>query len=951
MMFSKQLKVVLVATMVAVPSLPVKGAEAPVEARNLRLSPLPVSVCDVAAPAVLLNGEWRFNPAPQVGFEKFTGEQTANWAVIRVPGEWVMQGFEVKKDSAAAYRREFEIPNDWHGRRIKLRCDAVYSDATVWVNGREAGRHVGGFTPFELDVSDLVTYGRKNSITLAVINESLADKLASGSEYARHPLGGITRKIQLVALPTVNLSKLHVQTTFDKEFHDATLAVELAAAKEGAEDVGQLQASLALTAPDGHDIPLSPSRVPLTGLTNCASIPVTQPLKWDDEHPNLYTLNVKLELAGRTLETVSRKIGFRQVEVRGNQFFLNNVPIKLRGVCRHETHPLLGRSLTPELARRDVEIFRDGNCNFIRTSHYPPAEEFIDACDALGMLVEVEAPFCWSHKTKLAPEQVPDLVTRQELEMLEFYRNHPSVTHWSLANESDDAWTDYFLPAAKLFKQLDPSRPINYSSCRFGKDGGYCDMGNHHYPGLGGPAKYAGNSRPITFDEYCHVKSYGLSELSIDPGLRDFWGHGLDLMWERMRQSRACMGGAIWAALDDFFLLPNGSGVGCGEWGPIDGWRRPKPEFWHMKKVYSPLRLRENSVPANAPVKLTIENRHYFTDLSELTFAWRLGKHSGEAKTSAAPGQMGHLEIPVTGDGQLLEVRATSPRGFCEDIWQVALGADVRTALPQPSNKPGPVTLEKTDAEITVRGSSQTVTIDPKTGMFVSPFTGPALLILPRGAAENAVTGWEMSSINTESTPAGVRIRVEGRYAQARGAYTYDLNADGTIAIHYTFTMTDQGKCNPTQIGIAFRLPAECNTLKWRRQAHWSYYPEDHIGRAEGTATAFPVHVPVLPRTEPKWSWSVDSSKFGSNDFRSTKLNFIEASLVSSVGRGLRLLGDGSQHVRSWASSDHVNLLVAQYANEGAAPYKEDVEAHTVPYRPLKAGDEVAGTFRMEISK
>ena len=939
-----------------------------------RLSSRPVTVCGVSEVSVNLAGSWRFNPAPPLGFESANTESGADWATIQVPGEWVMQGFQVVPGKAAGYRRSFSVPGDWSGNRIKLRCDGVYSDATVFINGKEAGRHVGGFTPFELDVTALVKAGGENMISVAIVNESLADKLASGSQYASHPLGGITRKIQLVALPEVNLSVLHLATKFDQEFCNATLEVEAEAVNEGAANVSDLNVALSLTTPDGSNVPLLRNRLALESFKGRASIPVAAPLKWDNEHPRLYELTATLQAGDRVMETVKQRVGFRQVEVRGDQMFVNNMPVKLHGVCRHEVHPLRGRSLTPEFWRRDAELFREGNCNYIRTSHYPPAEEFIEACDELGLFVEVEAPFCWAHETALTKSQIPELVTRQELEMLEFFRNHPSITHWSLGNESGH-WGDYFLPAAKLVRRLDPTRPLNFSQFSPGGDGGFCDIGNHHYPGLSGPDKYAASPRPITFDEYCHLNSYNRRELATDPGLRDLWGQGLELMWEKMRKSKGCLGGSIWAAIDDTFFLPGGETVGYGTWGPIDGWRRPKPEFWHMKKVYSPLRLLTTNVPASQPVRLTVENRHDFTDLSELRFEWKLGKQSGVAKTSALPGRSGTLEIAINGDGQLLDVQAVSPRGFVEDAWQVALGADPRFAPPVLSNMPAPATLEKTAEAFVVRGNTYVVTVNAKTGSLkatgsngkASLVGGPELLLLPMNGDNcggvqmsgvekdvalftEACHAWRVASVSGQTTGTGVEVRVEGEYSEAKGAYTLLFGNDGVVALRYAFTVTEKGKCDPRQIGVVFKLPVDFQTLEWRRKAHWSVYPQDHIGRPQGAATAFVSGVPLSglagPRATPKWSWSVDGNQYGTNDFRSTKMNILEATLHSAAGNGVRVLSDGSQHVRSWVDGGAVRMLIADYTNEGAPPFFTE---HVTPHRPLNPGITVEGVVRLEI--
>jgi beta-galactosidase len=212
----------------------------------------------------------------------------------------------------------------------------------------------------------------------------------------------------------------------------------------------------------------------------------------------------------------------------------------------------------------------------------------------------------------------------------------------------------------------------------------------------------------------------------------------------------------------------------------------------------------------------------------------------------------------------------------------------------------------------------------------------------------NPCRDWKATSVAAQATDSGVKVRIEGEYTEAKGFYELTFSKTGVVSVHYRFTVTEQGKCDPRQIGLVFTLPGNCQTLSWRRKASWSAYPDDHIGRAQGSAATFPKNVPPSgfagPHVEPNWSWSQDANRSGSNDFRSTKMNIIEAALLSADGNGVRVLSDGGQHVRSWVDGQNVRLLIADYSNEGAPPFFSE---YVVPRRPLQSGSTVEGTVQL----
>lgn len=926
-----------------------------------RLSPLPVTSKKEAL--ISLNGTWQFRP-----------DAGTAWKNIEVPGEWVMQGFTVKPGMYAAYKREFRIPADWKGQRIKLRCDAVYSECEIFINGRKAGDHLGGFTPFETDITSFAEAGKTNSITVNVRCESIADSLASGSKYAVHPLGGITRKIYLFCLPDINCSMIHVSTDFDKSFKNAVLKADVELANETDKD-RQVTLTFELTRDGDGQVIIRQNEKPDVAvkadsvLFNQFAIDVKEPSKWDPEHPNMYNLKMYVLSEGKTLEVIQRSFGFKKTEVIKNRVFVNNMPVKLRGVCRHEVMPLRGRSLSQGQWEEDVKIFREGNVNYIRTSHYPPAPEFVEACDRLGMFVEVEAPFCWAHETKVPENKKFKALIQPELEMVNAFRSNPSVLMWSLGNESD-IYRDYFAKSAELIRAIDPGRPRNFSDGAPDGDENELEIGNQHYPGPEGPAKFQRYKRPIVFDEYCHLNAYNRFELVTDPGLRDAWGLGFSLMWEKMYHSEGVLGGALWAGIDDSFFLPDGKAVGYGTWGPIDGWRRPKPEYWHMKKVYSPVRIRQqaNFDAAAGEISLEIENRMHFSDLSECKFTWKAGNESGSFSASGKPGET--ISIPVkVPSAEKLYVEVADPRGVIIDQYEFLL-----TPMISRRNEPESSKIIKTvtDGETLFTSGTVTMVIDNQTGILreirnngKKIITADAkFMIIPLNGEGNGV---QMTGSNTDiaafnpvctnrivqSTDITVDddkliYRVYDSSEEVGGYTEYDLKS-GLLTIDYRYVIRKD--INPRQYGLVFDLPGSFRKIEWERSGLWNYYPSDMIGRLKGEAFASndnPLSGPAGPSAKPSQSWSQDQNAYGTNDFRSTKMN-IKRYSVSGEDGILTVLSDGSHSARCWIDGKKTSLLVASFSNMGAERF---FRSHAILMdKPFKPFQEITGSVTVSFGQ
>lgn len=931
----------------------------------------PGQVAGVYQPVLSLNGTWLFNEKPASRFyeqEPLPGE----WKPITVPGQWSMQGFRVDSAAFGGYQTSFLLPEDWQNKPVKLRFDGVSSETVVYLNGKEVGSHLGGMTAFEFDVTKALRKG-ENRLALKVRSESLADMLGSLTQYAAHQLGGITRKVTLFTVPDVHLSDLRIVTDLDEQYEDAELKVYMAITNTGTETRKEIDVRLSV---GGLPVALSkviPSLAPGAVWKGWVTGKVVSPRKWDNEHPELYTLKIAIGTEGQVLEQIEKRFGFREVCIQGNRMLVNGKAVKLRGVCRHEMHPLTGRVVSPELQRKDVELYRSANCNFIRTSHYPPCEEFLEICDELGMFVEVEAPVCWighhaNENWKVLDYRDPKYypyVLQANMEMIQFYRNHPSVLFWSMANES--YWNKEFAQVQVYMEKADPTRPFAFHDQAYGgfnNQGSTAPIANIHYPGPEGYKVAAKSSRPMTYGEYCHLNVYNRSELVTDPGVRSDWALALAPAWENMYKTEGVLGGSIWSGIDDIFQLPDGNAVGYGPWGPIDGWRRPKPEYWDMKKIYSPVRVKTKVLSPAQELQVGVENRYTFTNLNELQINWQYGEERGIVSVAVEPGKEGLLRIPVRQPEKANELYLsfTDPRGFRVDEYLIPVGKQVQNELPEIPTVPTRLD-EKKDRYI-IKGKDFVCEVSRVSGQLLSLKKkgkelltgGPYLMALPLTGGgcypnhnantplfNDLCTEWKVSAIEAAQGPEHVWVKVSGAYKEFSGNYTLQINANGELSVSYSFDALQE--VNPRQWGLVFEAPDSFDRTFWRREGMWSVYPDDHISRPAGEASLFYSALPTDadPHLEPACSWSHDANKIGSNDFRSTRRNIWYAGLTDKDGNKVTVRSNGKQHWRSWLENGRIRFLVADFVTAGNEMF---LSSYYAPYRkPLKTGDKIEGTI------
>ncbi len=646
---------------------------------------------------ISLDGDWDFHWVPKPaerpeGFEALE-YSTEGWKTIQVPGHWELQGYGVpiyapfhmppslKKrnlpnidpddNPVGSYRKSFSIPLEWKNHEIYLRFEGVCSAYYVWLNGSFVGYAQDSMLPSEFFITPYLREG-ENLLAVQVYRFSDGSYLEDQDMWF---LSGIFRSVKLLAFPQVFIRDIHVESKFYDDFTQADVVInaEIYFHPQDQPQEEELQCTAVLQYA-GEELTRTDQRfviVPDQTIQLTTRLSVNHPKLWSAEIPNLYDVFLYLsDQNGNQIDVRHFRHGFRQVEIRNRQLFVNGQSILIKGVNRHDFDPLTGHTMTAERLLEDVLLMKRNNINAVRTSHYPNDERFYDLCDEYGIYVMDEANI-ETHGLRDVMRGdmrwMAAMSSRVE-RMIARDRNHASIIFWSLGNESSS--DEKFSQLADLVHQLDPTRPVHYEQDHKGE---YADVFSLMYPHPQDLEKIANgedftfrqgilswktihgknaNQKPIILCEYAHAMGNSLGNFQ----------EYLDV-FEKYPQ---CMGGFIWDFADQSILSKTEDGqdfwayggdlgdpyrfsvFGCN--GIFAANREPHPAVWTVKKGYQNVEIRATDASSG---KFEVKNKHRFLNLSYLKMLWYL-EINGELKQQGElpqlkldPMQSTEIEIPV----------------------------------------------------------------------------------------------------------------------------------------------------------------------------------------------------------------------------------------------------------------------------------------------------------------
>jgi beta-galactosidase len=572
----------------------------------------------------LFDNDWKFflGDIPSASASNFDDN---SWRKLDLPHDWSIEGKIDQKNSTGGgggyfpagigwYRKKFDIPPAWKSKCISIYFEGVYMNSEVFINGKSLGVHPYGYTTFSYDLTPFFDFGRENVLAVKVDNSKQMNcRWYSGSGIYRHVWMIVTNPIHVttwgmnITTPEVSSEKatVNIKTVLKNETsRSQSIILKTRLLGRNASSPEENQIKTVLPANSEKEIE--------------QSISVINPKLWTPETPHLYQAEVTILKDDREIDKTQNTFGIRSIKfTTENGFQLNGKTLKINGGCVHHDNGCLGAAAFNRAEERRVELLKSAGFNAVRTSHNPPSEAFLDACDRLGMMVMDEAFDGWKeNKTPFDYSVYFNEWWQRDIEAMVLRdRNHPSIIIWSTGNEIIERKKPEAVETAKMLanciRKNDPTRPVTSAMTTWDNEWAIFDplfaahdIGGYNYQLHRAPSDHE------------RVPSRIIVQTESYP--RDAFAN-----WKIIQNHNYIIGDFVWTALD--YLGESGigrwyySGEKPGEhwesdlfpWhaaycGDIDltGWRKPVSHYRNMlynntEKIY--LAVRE---PEPEPLKI-----------------------------------------------------------------------------------------------------------------------------------------------------------------------------------------------------------------------------------------------------------------------------------------------------------------------------------------------------------
>ena len=905
---------------------------------------------------------------------------TSSWETVNVPkskekfSEFLpFYGVTLPSyDSEIPHKRDFTVPASFKDKRVILKIDKSPTFSRVWIDGRLVKTHEVGFSLYEVDITEFVTAGETHTVTIGTVNEknSIEDPFIYGQ------VGSVT----LIAQPKTYLAGLETRGTLDESFKNGILKLRASVIFDGADSA---EVKLSMKDKDGKDIKLSTDTValksngnPILTVDGNLELSIPDVYTWDAENPNLYTLTASLVVGGKTVSTVNQRVGFRTIVFEGNQMFVNGNEVKLRG---------MSTLLNFDCRLDEVELFKKlkaANINCIITTHYPLDKRIIDLCDEMGMYMIMEphgfilgnVPNHSFDSTLVDDPLMTSKFMTSIAECIETYTSNTCVFMYSIGDEAW-YWGSNVQKVIDYIKAVDPERKWLYNfDYKIPEDvRAVQDIISIHYPHYNNDT-WGGSHVPEMYDQYATIFHSQPDILRLDPGVRNSYANTINKFWEKVFTTKGALGGTIWNVVDDAGRT----------WGMFDMWGREKPEYWGVKKGYSPIRIEEKPIvkpEADQDVVIDVKNWFDSTNFSGLKIEWKVGSNKGVLENvDIAPHADGQLKIPAKNlkDGDVLELRFYKSDAYMEnqliDGFNLSVGELMMTFEPLGSGDD--LNFNDNGLEATVTGKNFKVVFDSISGKITTAeyngkkaiSNGPHLNL---GMFKTET--WTSEEADFKHENGVVTVTSKGRYGSIGCEFVITIDGAGLISTTYKikdppdYYNTYMDKSGYTECGIYYTVPPTVKSLSWYGKSQWSFYPDTDIARPAGVAPykrSGGEEVYNTPITD--WAWSLDEKDFvlwgkespagATRDFKSSKWNLYFANLKMNDGASLRLEGDGTVSARAEVQAD--GQIRYNLNNQWAVPLNTITESgdplkdihikngyqNTINMR-LTDGDEYFGTY------